>query len=228
MFHRRKQMNKPLKNYKLNSILRDESMRMTKEEMLNCLDTALTEKQFVIYIQPQFNHSTKQLVGGEALARWIHPEHGMQSPMDFIPVFEDAKIIPKLDLYVFERVCEYQKNCLDKDSFTFPLSFNISREDLMIPGYIDSMEEIRKRYNVPVQYLRAEITESSAVLGGSEHAIEIINYFHKLGYIVEMDDFGCGYSSLNVLKDLEVDILKLDIKFLRGHIGGRGVSLSVR
>lgn len=222
MFHRRKQMNKPLKNYKLNSILRDESMRMTKEEMLNCLDTALTEKQFVICIQPQFNHSTKQLVGGEALVRWIHPEHGMQSPMDFIPVFEDAKIIPKLDLYVFERVCEYQKNCLDKDSFTFPLSFNISREDLMIPSYIDSMEEIRKRYNVPVQYLRAEITESSAVLGGSEHAIEIINYFHKLGYIVEMDDFGCGYSSLNVLKDLEVDILKLDIKFLRGHIGGRG------
>ncbi len=86
MFHRRKQMNKPLKNYKLNSILRDESMRMTKEEMLNCLDTALTEKQFVIYIQPQFNHSTKQLVGGEALVRWIHPEHGMQSPLSLIHI----------------------------------------------------------------------------------------------------------------------------------------------
>ena len=198
------------------------SMRMTREEILSSLDTALAEKQFVIYIQPQFNHATKQLVGGEALVRWIHPEHGMQSPVDFIPVFEDSGLIPKLDLYVFERVCEYQRKCLDEDSYTFPLSFNVSRVDLLLPDYIDSMEEIRKAYDVPVEYLRAEITESSAVMGGSEHAVEIINRFHELGYMVEMDDFGCGYSSLNALKDLEVDILKLDIKFLRGHVGGRG------
>lgn len=198
------------------------SMRMTREEILSSLDTALAEKQFVIYIQPQFNHATKQLVGGEALVRCIHPEQGMQSPVDFIPVFEDSGLIPKLDLYVFERVCEYQRKCLDEDSYTFPLSFNVSRKDLLLPDYIDSMEEIRKAYDVPVEYLRAEITESSAVMGGSEHAVEIINRFHELGYMVEMDDFGCGYSSLNALKDLEVDILKLDIKFLRGHVGGRG------
>ncbi len=196
-------------------------MRMTRQEIIDAIPRALEEKQFVIYIQPQFNHSTKELIGGEALVRWIHPENGMQSPADFIPIFEEMKKIPVLDLFVFDRVCAYQRKCLDAKETCIPISFNISREDLLLPDYIDSMEKIRSQYDIPVQFLRAEITESSAV-GGSEHIINIVNRFHELGYMVEMDDFGSGYSSLNVLKDLEVDIIKLDLKFFSGQVGGRG------
>ncbi len=196
-------------------------MRMSKTEILQAIPRALAEKHFVIYIQPQYNHSNKQLVGGEALVRWIHPENGIQSPADFIPVFEESKNIPTLDLYVFEQVCIYQRKCLDHGDITIPISFNVSREDLLVPNYIESMEKIRKQYDIPVNLLRVEITESSAV-DGSEHIIKIVNRFHEIGYLVEMDDFGSGYSSLNILKDLEVDIIKLDLKFLAGQVGGRG------
>ena len=197
-------------------------MRMNKEEIISAIPLALDERQFVIYIQPQFNHSNKELIGGEALVRWIHPANGMQSPADFIPVFEETHQIPKLDLYVFEQVCLYQRQRLDAGENPVPLSFNISREDLVADDdYIDAMEQIRKKYDLPVNLLRAEITESSAV-DGSEHIISVVNRFHKLGYLVEMDDFGSGYSSLNILKDLEVDIIKLDLKFFSGEVGGRG------
>ena len=86
-------------------------MRMSPEQIRNSLDQSLKEEQFVIYIQPQYNHSNKALIGGEALVRWFHPEHGMQSPADFIPIFEETGQIPRLDLYVFEQVCKYQKSC---------------------------------------------------------------------------------------------------------------------
>ena len=196
-------------------------MRMTVDEITAAIPRALEEKQFVIYIQPQFNHSSRALVGGEALVRWFHPENGMQSPADFIPVFEQTGKIPELDLYVFDRVCAYQRRCLDRQEKCVPVSFNVSREDLLVPDYIDSMEKIRSQYDVPVNLLRVEITESSAV-GGSDHIISLISRLHAIGYMVEMDDFGSGYSSLNVLKDLEVDIIKLDLKFFSGQVGGRG------
>ncbi len=195
--------------------------RMTEKEIEDYIDTALSERQFVIYIQPQFNHSNKSLVGGEALVRWFHPQNGMQFPNDFIPVFENKGLIHKLDLYVFEEVCIYQRKCLDNCEATVPISFNISRADLRIDDYVDQMETIRLNYDIPVKLLRIEITESCA-LDGSERMINIIEKLHKIGYIVEMDDFGSGYSSLNVLKDLEVDVIKLDLKFFSGSVGGRG------
>ena len=196
-------------------------MRMSQEQIRNSLDQALKEEQFVIYIQPQYNHSNKALIGGEALVRWFHPEHGMQSPADFIPIFEETGQIPRLDLYVFEQVCKYQKSCIDRKEECYPISFNVSREDLQVPDYIDSMERIRQKYDVPVSFLRVEITESSAV-GSIDFIVELVDRLHRLGYLVEMDDFGSGYSSLNVLKDLKVDIIKLDLKFFAGEVGGRG------
>lgn len=195
---------------------------MNKNEILNCAEKAFEEKQFIAYYQPQFNHSNKRIIGAEALVRWIHPEYGMQSPGDFIPVFESNGYITRLDLYMFEEICIFLSKCIrDRVRNIVPVSFNVSRYDIYCCDFIDKMETIRKKYDIPVKLLRVEITESS-VVGGNEYLAKIVDRFHSLGYIVEMDDFGSGYSSLNVLKDIKVDIIKLDMIFLRGEIGGRG------
>ncbi|MDD6268570.1 MAG: EAL domain-containing protein [Oscillospiraceae bacterium] len=195
---------------------------MSKNEILNCAEEAFRDRHFCVYYQPQFNHINGRIVGAEALVRWIHPEYGMQSPGDFIPAFEANGYITRLDLYVFDEVCAFIEKCIKDDIKNIvPVSFNVSRHDIYCNDFIDEMEKIRKKHNVPVHYLRVEITES-AVLGSNDYLAGIVDTFHSLGYIVEMDDFGSGYSSLNVLKDIEVDIIKLDMFFLKGEIGGRG------
>lgn len=194
---------------------------MSKAEMLDSADRAFEEKQFCIFYQPQVNHSNKRMVGAEALVRWIHPEYGMQSPAEFIPLFESNGLITRLDLYVFEELCSFIGRCMECGMQIVPISFNVSRHDLFSGDFIEKMEDIRKKHHIPVEYLRVEITESAAV-EGSDLLKKLIDKFHSLGYIVEMDDFGSGYSSLNFLKDIDVDIIKLDMIFLRGDIGGRG------
>lgn len=194
---------------------------MCKDEMLDCVEQAFEERQFRIYFQPQYNHTNGRMIGAEALVRWIHPQYGLQMPNTFIPVLETEGYITKLDLYVFEEVCRFQRKCLDDHIDTVPISFNVSRYNLAVEDFIERMEQIRKLYGVPVSLLRVEILESAAV-GGNDHLARIVEKFHSFGYLVEMDDFGSGYSSLAVLKDVEVDIIKLDMIFLRGKIGGRG------
>lgn len=194
---------------------------MNKYEIESWTERAFEEKHFCAYYQPQFNHSNGRIVGAEALVRWIHPEYGIQSPADFIPVLENSGNITRLDLYVFEEVCRFLRKCIDENLKVVPVSFNVSRHDLYSENFIDKMEKIRTQYNIPVKYLRVEITESAA-LSDNKFISSKVDEFHSLGYIVEMDDFGSGYSSLNALKDIEVDIIKLDMIFLRGKIGGRG------
>ena len=191
--------------------------KLSQGEVLACLDQAIRENQFQVYYQPQYNHSTGALVGAEALLRWFHPECGYQAPMDYLPWLEESGDITRVDLYVFRKVCEM---IAGSDRF-IPISINVSRVDLMSDGFIDRLESIRGEYGVPPKYLRVEITESS-VMGNVELIRDLVNRFHALGYVVEMDDFGSGYSSLNVLKDIEYDIIKLDMNFLAGNIGGRG------
>lgn len=186
---------------------------LSEQEITGIMTQALAEKQFVLYYQPQYNHSTGMVVGAEALVRWMHPEHGMISPGLFIPIFEKNGFITKLDLYVFEQVCAFIRSCMDKGLPIVPISSNFSRYDIFQPNFVGKLEAIRKEYDVPVKHLRVEITES-VVAGGSQKANEIVKELHKYGYIVEMDDFGSGYSSLNVLKDIEMDIIKLDMMFL--------------
>ena len=194
---------------------------MNKNELLANAEKAFEEKQFCVYYQPQYNYMSGRIVGAEALVRWIHPEYGMQSPGDFIPVFEENGLITRLDLYVFEEICSFISRCRGTDIKTVPISFNVSRYDVISGDFIERIEEIRKKYDIPVTNLRAEITESS-MIGGNDHMAKIVHKFQSLGYVVEMDDFGSGYSSLNVLKDIEVDIIKLDMAFMRGNITKRG------
>lgn len=189
-----------------------------EQEIVGMTTSALANRQFVAYYQPQYEHSTGRLLGAEALVRWVHPEKGLLSPGTFIPIFEKNGFITKLDMYMFEEICAFVRKCLDEGIAVVPISANFSRHDIFQHDFVESLEYIRKRYDVPVQYLRLEITESVAE-GGIERVIEIINQLHKCGYVVEMDDFGSGYSSLNVLKDIELDIVKLDMKFLSDSNG---------
>lgn len=194
---------------------------MNKNELLANAEKAFEENQFCVYYQPQYNYMSGRIVGAEALVRWIHPEYGMQSPGDFIPVFEKNGLITRLDLYVFEEICSFISRCRGTDIKTVPISFNVSRYDVISGDFIERIEDIRKKYDIPVTNLRAEITESS-MIGGNDHMAKIVHKFQSLGYVTEMDDFGSGYSSLNVLKDIEVDIIKLDMAFMRGNINKRG------
>lgn len=195
---------------------------MNKNEILNCAEKAFDEEQFCVYYQPQFNHSNGRIVGAEALVRWIHPEYGMMSPGDFIPVFESNGYITKLDLYVFEKICTFLSRCIKENVKNIvPISLNVSRCDIHCDYFIDEMEVIRKKYEVPMKFLRVEITES-AIQSDNDYLARAVEEFHSFGYIVEMDDFGSGYSSLSVLKDVKVDVIKLDMNFLRGEMGGRG------
>ncbi len=200
--------------------LRDQML--SEQEIIGSMANALKEGQFIPYFQPQYEHSSGDLVGAEALVRWKHPEKGLIRPDLFIPIFEQNGFITVLDLYIFERACEFIRKCMNKKIATVPISTNFSRYDIFQPDFVKKLEDSRKKYDIPVELLRIEITES-AVFGGSENTNRIVKKLHDCGYIVEMDDFGSGYSSLNVLKDVDFDIIKLDMKFLsddREH--GRG------
>lgn len=185
-----------------------------EQEIIAMVETAIAQEQFVAFYQPQYNHSNGMLIGAEALVRWNHPEKGLISPGVFIPICEKNGFITRLDLYVFEQTCKFIRKCMDKGISVVPISSNFSRNDIFQPNYVEKLEEIRKKYEVPAKYLRVEITEST-VVGGIKQVNKIIEQLHECGYLVEMDDFGSGYSSLNVLKDISFDIIKLDMMFLR-------------
>lgn len=194
---------------------------MTEQELLACFDDAVKFGHIFVTYQPKINHSTGRMIGAEALMRWTHPVYGMQYPSDFIPVLEKNDLIYRADLAVFESVCRFLRKCLDNGETPVPVSVNMSRYDIYRKDYVEQIENLRKSFDIPVKYLHVEITESSAI-GGMELVSDVLRQLHEYGYIVEMDDFGSGYSSLNVLKDLAVDVIKLDMRFLSGDIGGRG------
>lgn len=183
-----------------------------------CFEDAIRNSEFSVYFQPQYNHSTGALIGAEALVRWISPELGFVSPVDFVPVLEAEGRIPTLDLYVFEQVCIFLRKCIDDKLPLARVSVNMSRNDILCDGYIENLEKLRQKYDVPTKLVHVELTESAAV-SGTQVVIDSIRKLHDYGYTVEMDDFGSGYSSLNVLKDIEFDVLKLDLKFIAGAIG---------
>ena len=195
--------------------------KMLSQEIVSSFTAAIRGRNVYPYYQPQVNHSTGRMVGAEALMRWCHPDFGLQYPADFIPVLEENDLIYWADLYIFECVCRFQRKCLDMGVPAVPISVNMSRYDVYRHEYVDEIEKIRKRYDIPVKLLRIEITESSAI-GGIALMTETIGRLKECGYLVELDDFGSGYSSLNILKNLEVDMIKLDMGFIDGDIGGRG------
>ena len=175
---------------------------------------ALREEQFDVYFQPKYNLVTGEMAGAEALVRWYHPVKGFMSPAEFIPIFEKNGFITELDMYVWNKSCEYIAKWQRKYGKLVSLSVNVSRKDIYKQNLPEILENIVRKKGLTPEILHLEITES-AYTENPEQLILIVEQLKKAGFIIEMDDFGSGYSSLNMLAELPIDILKLDMKFLQ-------------
>ena len=184
-----------------------------EKQLVGDFDKALAEKQFCMYLQPQTTSEGKVL-GAEALVRWQHPKRGLIFPGEFIEVFEKTGLIYRLDMFVWElavqKLAEWQK---DGRSDLY-ISVNISTKDFYYMNVYETITKLVEKYGIIPSTLKLEITET-AIMTGTAGELEIIERFRKYGFDVEIDDFGSGYSSLNTLKDMDVDVLKIDMGFLR-------------
>ena len=182
-------------------------------DILNESRIALKRRQFYLALQPKCRITTGKIVGAEALVRWKHPERGMIFPGQFIPVLEKNGFISDLDLYVWEEVCRYIRKWIDAGIKPVPVSINVSRIDMLSMDVVKELNNLVDKYNIEKKYLKVEITESAYVDDGNK-VFEILQELEDAGFTLLMDDFGSGYSSLNMLKEAIVDILKIDMKFL--------------
>lgn len=182
-------------------------------KLLNDIKEAIENEEFTFYAQPQCDISTGKIVGAESLVRWNHPEKGLIPPGVFIPALEKNGFIADLDRYVWRKVCKWLRDWIDRGYNPVPISINVSRLDIFsmdVPVYLTSLVE---EYQLSPKMLKVEITES-AYAESNDRIIKAVRDLRIAGFLVMMDDFGSGYSSLNMLKEVTVDVLKLDMRFL--------------
>ena len=182
------------------------------------IDEAIKNGYLKAYYQPVVWSKGRTLCGVEALARWIDPKYGFLSPAKFVPALENAQLIYKLDKEMLRLVCQDIRYNLDHDLPTLPVSINFSRADFGLIDIVEVVESTVKEFNIPTHMLHIEITES-ALTNETDALKNTINRLHEKGFATWLDDFGSGYSSFNVLKDFEFDVLKLDMAFLIGFNG---------
>ena len=203
-----------------NSIgLFDHKMReaeLLSEQLIEDFPAAIRERQFQVYYQPKFDVRPEKphLSSAEALVRWEHPELGMISPGTFIPLFENNGLIQTLDQYVWSEAAAHVRAWKDRLGIPLPVSINVSRVDLLDPQLVEKLQAIISENGLTYSDLLPEITES-AYTDDAELIIEKVNQLRELGFRIEMDDFGSGYSSLSMLTFLPIDVLKLDMQFIR-------------
>lgn len=178
------------------------------------MEVALSKNQFKVFYQPKHDTASKKLVGAEALVRWIHPKYGFMSPGQFIPIFERTGFITKMDAYVFETVCSDIKEWKDKGLEVPPISINISRKDFYEEGWIDQRLSLVDSLGIDTKLLHMEVTET-LYAEDTDVIKEKVKHIKEKGIKIEMDDFGSGYSSLGMLANMSLDVLKLDISFVR-------------
>ncbi|MDD3369729.1 MAG: EAL domain-containing protein [Lachnospiraceae bacterium] len=199
------------------SVFYDEKLhdQIVMEERINDeMVSALENKQFEVYLQPKYDLFTNSIAGAEALIRWIHPTEGMISPGVFIPIFEKNGFIVDVDHYVWEQTAAIISKWYKAGEKTNPVSVNVSRIDIENSDIVKVLTNIVDKYDLEPELLHLEITES-AYVQDSNRIIEVVRNLKDKGFIIEMDDFGSGYSSLNMLAKLPIDILKLDMKFIQ-------------
>ena len=177
------------------------------------MQQALREKQFVMYLQPKFNLENGEIVGAEVLARWKHPEKGMIQPNDFIPLFERNGFIMKLDEYMWEEACKAIQSWRKAGRRQFPVSVNVSRYHIYNRHIENILENLLKKYDLTPGALSLEITETM-FFDNSNELYFLLNRLQEMGFRLEVDDFGSGYSSLNMLRNVPVDVIKIDKGFL--------------
>ena len=195
----------------------DDSMRLSllrEQRILDEMETALEKKQFQVYYQPKHDTRNGDVSGAEALVRWIHPEFGFMSPGEFIPLFEKNGFITELDLYVWEEVCKTMAFWKKKGLPPISVSVNLSRADFGKYHLAQKIQDLADKYEIPHELLHLEVTES-AYTDNAEQIIHVVDELREMGFKIEMDDFGAGYSSLNMLNELSIDVLKLDMRFVQ-------------
>ncbi|EMJ5407419.1 bifunctional diguanylate cyclase/phosphodiesterase [Clostridioides difficile] len=204
-----KNINYAIYNEDVRNKLSEESM------ILDDIKIALVKNQFEVYYQPKFSLVTGEMIGSEALIRWNHPEHGFISPAVFIPIAEKSKLILKIGRFVFERVCNDLSEWKKQGKKIVPVSVNLSRVELYQPDIVKFINKTIQMYNLSSDFIEIEITETVAI---NELNIlkNVLNELRKHGFSISMDDFGTGYSSISCLRDMPIDILKLDKSFLGG------------
>ena len=196
------------------------SMLLEEQQIAAEMKRALEKKQFQIYFQPKYNLQNDKIAGAEALVRWIHPQKGLMSPARFIPLFERNGFITDLDRYVWDSTCQKIREWRDKGYKTVPISVNVSRTDIYNPALPDILMQTVLKHGLTPEELHLEITETSYT-ENPKQIIYAVEHLKSLGFIIEMDDFGSGYSSLNMLNELPIDILKLDMKFIQSDSSER-------
>ena len=184
-----------------------------EKEIIGEFDKAIEDGEFHMFLQPQIANDGK-LVGAEALVRWIHPGKGMISPADFIPVLEKAGLIHKLDLYMWEKAAQQLEKWKHEGKGYLSISVNISTKDFYLIDIQETFRALSQKYDFDIKNLKLEITES-ALMKDVRKIMKNMDELHSLGYDIEIDDFGSGYSSLGMLKDIHADILKIDMIFLQ-------------
>lgn len=195
----------------------DSSMQnpiLDEMKILESMENALIDNQFKVYYQPKHDTVTGDISGAEALVRWIHPEYGFMSPGQFIPLFERNGFITKLDTYILEKVCKDLLKWKKQNAPVVPISVNISRRDYLEPGRIDKQLAVIERHGIDHNLIHMEVTESM-YSENTDLIIEKVRNTQDNGFVIEMDDFGAGYSTLGLLSTFPLDVIKLDISFVR-------------
>lgn len=186
---------------------------MENNEMESLMHEALRRGEFKVYLQPKFDLTRLVPVGAEALVRWISMEKGFMPPDKFIPLFEKNGFVVKIDFYILEEVCKKIRTWIDEGREPLAISVNQSRIHMDDPLYVDKLFDLIQKYDIPPNLIELELTESM-FFADSVKLISIMKKMRKIGFLISMDDFGSGYSSLNLLKEIPVDVLKLDKAFL--------------
>ncbi len=187
--------------------------RIREKEIENRMEFALKSEQFKVYLQPKYYIGSQNLAGAEALVRWQDGVEDVLYPNEFIPIFEKNGFIIKLDMYMFAKVCEVVRKWLDAGLEVKPISINFSTLHLKNVNFIQELCIISNQYQVPTKYLEIELTET-AMIENVEMLEEFTTRLHDAGFHLAMDDFGVGYSSLGLLKNISVDVIKLDRSFI--------------
>ncbi len=190
-----------------------EKKLLKEKKIASRMTNALKEKEFKIYLQPKYRISNEAFTGSEALVRWISPKFGFLPPNEFIPLFEKNEFIVELDFYILDNVCQYIQNRYENQMDIYRISVNQSRVTISRTDYIKRLRELLKQYTFPRKYIELEITES-VFSDNMDEIIKVIEQIKALDCTVSIDDFGSGYSSLNMIRKIPFDVLKLDREFL--------------
>lgn len=204
-------------NGKLKYAIYDDEVRrrIFREKLLeDMMEDSLNKGEFQLYLQPKYRTADSTIGGAEALARWKSASEGMIFPDEFIPLFEKNGFVIQLDLFIFKEACRYLRKWMDAGLEPIPISVNCSRVHLKSSNFLDAYVKIAQEFNIPPKLLEIELTES-VVMEDSGRLTKVIDEIHREGFTCSMDDFGSGYSSLNLIQSIAVDTLKLDKIFFR-------------